>query len=126
MPQLSKPLCNYAEGEYSATPLTDVTIDNSPNKGLLNDWLFKANMPTARFFLTSSVVDRIIYAIGGDNGSNLSTVQALPVVMSDVYYTTDDTVVSVNEVPNPTAILYTEPFDLPIPAVLRFTAIPRV
>ena len=39
-------------------------------------WTTKANMPTARYVLSSSVVDGIIYAIGGDAGSRASVVEA--------------------------------------------------
>ena len=171
MIKLGTPTCNYTAGEYSYSPLTNITLDNSVNKGILKDWLAKTSMPTARRYSTSSVVDGIIYAIGGANTVNVATVEAynpvtntwstktsmltarraltsqvvdgviyviggattvsvatvesLQFVMSDVYYTTDDTVVAIDGVPSPTAILYTEPFDIPIPAVLRFTAIPR-
>jgi N-acetylneuraminic acid mutarotase len=39
-------------------------------------WTTKANMPTARYVVSSSVVDGKIYAIGGDAGSRASVVEA--------------------------------------------------
>jgi N-acetylneuraminic acid mutarotase len=39
-------------------------------------WTTKANMPTRRYVLSGSVVDGIIYAIGGDAGSRASVVEA--------------------------------------------------
>jgi len=39
-------------------------------------WTTKSPMPTARYVLSSSVVDGIIYAIGGDAGSRASVVEA--------------------------------------------------
>ena len=57
MIKLGTPTCNYTAGEYSETPLSNVTLDNSINKGILKSWLTKASMPTARADLTSSVVD---------------------------------------------------------------------
>jgi N-acetylneuraminic acid mutarotase len=39
-------------------------------------WTTKANIPRARYVLSSSVVDGIIYAIGGDAGSRASVVEA--------------------------------------------------
>jgi hypothetical protein len=39
-------------------------------------WTQKADMPTRRYVLSSSVVDGIIYAIGGDAGSRASAVEA--------------------------------------------------
>jgi hypothetical protein len=44
--------------------------------GFNNGWAPRTPMPTARTWLTSSVVNGIIYVIGGYNGAYLSTNEA--------------------------------------------------
>ena len=39
-------------------------------------WTTKTNMPTARYVVSSSVVDGKIYALGGDAGDRASRVEA--------------------------------------------------
>ena len=59
-----------------------------------NTWTARANLPTARYGLTISVVDGILYAIGGRrNQSNVSTVEA--------YDPATDTWTAVAEMPTP-------------------------
>ena len=70
-----------------------------------NPWTTKANMPTAREVLTSSVVNNKIYVIGGHNGSSpLSkneeydpiTILLAPVKSGDIVYYRGNCIVKVN------------------------------